>query len=151
VKRQAGNSAGSPVWGGVLGAVLLAWSVMIVLTPELGSLVAVFGSPVLAWFVIVRLVGGGRAEAGRPAETAPRGASISALRADPDLLARVSARSGGVCAACGAAGPLSLHAILPVGRASTAIEQRFEALCAGCGAARRVCPGARHRARQRRP
>ncbi len=134
---------GSPIWGGVLGAVLLAWSVMIVLAPELGSLVAVFGSPLLAWFVVVRLVGGGHAGVSRAAApgldaSGRRAATLSELRTDPRLLARVSARSGGVCPVCGGPGPLRLHAVLPVGRASTAIEQRFLALCDACSTARRA-------------
>jgi hypothetical protein len=88
--------------------------------------------------VIVRLVGGGAATSH---DAGPRGATLSQLRADPYLLARVSARSGGVCAACGAPGPLSLHAVLPVGRASTAIEERFTALCDTCAArSRRDAP-----------
>jgi hypothetical protein len=145
VKTETERMGGSPIWGGVLGAVLLVWSVTIVLAPELGSLVAVFGSPLLAWYVIVRLVGGGpaaisRAAAPRPDVSERRAATLSELRADPHLLARVSVRSGGVCPACGGPGPLRLHAVLPVGRASTALDQRFQALCDTCSAARRAQP-----------
>jgi hypothetical protein len=45
-----------PIWGGLLGAVLLGWCILMAVAPELGSLIAVFGSPVLAFFVIVRLL-----------------------------------------------------------------------------------------------
>jgi hypothetical protein len=133
----ARRTAGSSLWGGVLGAILLGWAALMLLAPEIGSLIAVFGSPVLAWFIIVRLVGGAGPEGGgrHPPEAGPggpRGRTLSDLRRDPALLARVSARSGGACGACGAAGPLSLHAILPVGRGTHALDQRFEALCAAC-------------------
>jgi hypothetical protein len=121
----------SPLWGGALGAVLLAWSALTLLAPELGSVLAVFGSPLLAFFVIVRLLSG----AG-PARTALRGPTMSDLRRDPALLDRVRARSGGVCADCGSNGPLTLRPILPVGRRTMAIEHRFVALCADCDRAR---------------
>jgi hypothetical protein len=42
--------------GAVLGGVILGWCVLMVMAPEIGSLVAVFGSPLLALFVIVRLL-----------------------------------------------------------------------------------------------
>jgi hypothetical protein len=54
-------SAPGPLWGGVLGWVLLGWCVLMVAAPEIGSLVGVFGSPVLALFVIVRLLTPGSA------------------------------------------------------------------------------------------
>jgi len=55
-RRLARVSGPGPLWGAILGVVLLPWCVLMVLAPELGSLVAIFGSPVLALFVIVRLL-----------------------------------------------------------------------------------------------
>lgn len=56
VQRPSRVSGPGPLWGGVLGAVLLGWCVLMAIAPELGSLLAVFGSPVLAFFVILRLL-----------------------------------------------------------------------------------------------
>src|SRR5438270_339674 len=57
-----------PLWGGILGAVLLGWCVLVLLAPELGLVVAVFGSPLLSLFVIVRLLTA-PADAGQQAST----------------------------------------------------------------------------------
>jgi hypothetical protein len=56
VRRSVSVSRSGALYGGILGVALLAWCVLFVAAPELGSLVAVFGSPVLALFVIVRLL-----------------------------------------------------------------------------------------------
>jgi hypothetical protein len=40
-----------------LGAVLLGWAVLALLAPELAALIAVFGSPVLAFFIIIGMAG----------------------------------------------------------------------------------------------
>jgi uncharacterized membrane protein (UPF0136 family) len=52
--RRGGNA--SIVGGAVLGAILLGWCALMLAAPEIGSLVAVFGSPALALFIIVRLL-----------------------------------------------------------------------------------------------
>lgn len=106
-----------------------------VLAPDLGSVIAVFGSPLLALFVIVRLLTA-------PASVAaPKpGRTLSELREDPGLRARVLAHSGNLCAACGSAGPLTLHAVLPVGRAPAALDRRFQALCPACLRLRSASP-----------
>ena len=55
-RRPHSVSLSGPLCSVILGAVLLAWSTVMVLAPELGSLIAIFGSPVVAFFVIVRLL-----------------------------------------------------------------------------------------------
>jgi hypothetical protein len=55
-RRTIRVSRSGPLYGGILGSVLLAWCVLVVTAPELGSLLAVLGSPVVAFFVIVRLL-----------------------------------------------------------------------------------------------
>jgi hypothetical protein len=129
--RVKPGAAYSPIWGGMLGTVLLGWSVLMVLAPELASVVGVFGSPFLALFVIVRLLSGRDLAA-----NALRGPTLTELGKDPALLERVRAQSGGVCAGCGADNPSTLRAVLPVGRSSIGIEHRFVALCAACSTGR---------------
>lgn len=123
---RRGSTSGT-IWGGALGGVLLTWAVLMVLAPDLGSVVAVFGSPLLAFFVILRLL---TAPSGVAAPSLGR--TLSELCADPALRARVLARSGNVCADCGSTAPLTLHAVLPIGRAPTALDRRFAALCLDC-------------------
>jgi hypothetical protein len=130
--REPTTSAPALLSGGALGAVLLAWLVLTLFAPGLGSVIAVFGSPVFAFFVIVRLLSLGPAEgdAGR------HGGVASRLSPDPALLELVAARSDGRCSRCSAPPPLRLKQILPVGRTSGNVERRFVALCDACAAHR---------------
>ena len=114
--------------GGVLGTLLLAWLVLALFAPGVGSVIAVFGSPVLACFVIVRLLTLDRSGVA----TGTRGATASELAADPTLFERVIARDGERCTSCSTAAARRLLAVLPIGRHSPHLERRFVALCEDC-------------------
>lgn len=118
--------------GGALGGVLLVWLMLTLFAPGLGSVIAVFGSPVFAFFVILRLLTLGPSST----KTGRRGVTASIAAADPDLLARVLARDGSRCSSCLADGPLRLRAVLPVGNNNKEIERRFVVVCERCYAAR---------------
>ena len=130
--RQSGNGTSAILSGGALGGVLVAWLVLALFAPGLGSVIAVFGSPVFAFFVIVRLLTLGPSDI----RSGPRGATATELAADPKLLAQVCARDEGRCSICSAPEAMRLHAILPVGRRMADLERRFVLLCDRCHAAR---------------
>ncbi|MGI8553283.1 MAG: hypothetical protein ACR2PL_21230 [Dehalococcoidia bacterium] len=120
------------VSGGVLGAVLLAWLALTFFAPGFGMVLAVFGSPVFAFFIILRLLtlpprGFAVAQAGR---------MLSEFEQDPDLLRSVVAQNGAGCSTCGNQTSLRLQPVLPVGTQSADLERRFVALCEPCYSAR---------------
>ena len=126
--RRTARAAGSTaLWGGGLGAVLLGWSVLLALAPELASLIAVFGSPLLAFVVIVRML-----TASQPAAHASPPTPV----AIPEIRRRALAAAGNRCADCGADGPLTLRQVLPIGRATRDVERRFVVLCDACDESR---------------
>jgi hypothetical protein len=121
------SSAQALTAGGLLGAALLGWLALVSVAPGFGAVVAVFGSPIVACLIILRLLTSTPAR-----EPGPRGRRVSELRDDPEVLRRVLLAQGPVCRDCGATGPLQLRAVLPAGRVPARIESRFVALCAAC-------------------
>src|SRR4051794_41158263 len=119
------------IWGAALGSLLLGWSLLAILTPEIASLLAVFGSPVVAFLIIVGML------SSRPAlRSGKLGSTPTDGGQDVALQNRIVAAQRGACADCGSRGRLSLQQVLPVGRYSRDLERRFVALCDGCKAAR---------------
>ena len=125
------SSMGSLLAGGGLGATLLAWLMLTLFAPGLGSVIAVFGSPAFSFFVILRLL-----TLDTRARTPPLEIAAPNPLADLHLHKAVAAQSGGKCFDCGAHGSLCLHPVLPVGRAKRGLERRFVALCPTCLRAR---------------
>lgn len=113
--------------GGLLGTVLLAWLLLTLFAPGLGMVIAVFGSPVFAVLMLLRLLT-------LPAADGCLSGSVSTLQLPPEaeLLARVSARSSGRCQACNAAPAECLRRILPIGARAVDFERRMVALCPTC-------------------
>lgn len=116
--------------GGILGAAALLWLAITLSVPGLGSVLAVFGSPILALCVILRLLTL-PVERGRVAVTPER--LIADITSDGEVLGRVTARQEHACFKCGGPEPLQLQLVLPIGYASKDIDRRLIAVCRACG------------------
>jgi hypothetical protein len=128
-ERRRQGSYSAALSGGMLSAVVLLWLVLCLFAPGVGSVVAVFGSPVFAFFVILRLLTLPKPSISRRAGP---GRTLSDLVGDPQLLERVVARDGNICACCGCAGPLQLRPVLPIGLNHLDVERRLVAVCRDC-------------------
>lgn len=126
--RQFLNATPALMSGGVFGAVLLGWMVVTVFAPGFGSMVAVFGSPLFAFAVILRLLTLPPAQA----QAASPKRSLADVLTDTHLLERVIERNGDGCHWCGAKTALHLHPVLPIGSRQDMLEQRLVALCSSC-------------------
>jgi hypothetical protein len=51
-----GSSTKATVAGCILGAGVLAWLVLTSFAPGFGAMLAIFGSPIIAWAIILRLL-----------------------------------------------------------------------------------------------
>jgi hypothetical protein len=115
------------VWGAALGALLLGWSLLAFLTPELASIIAVFGSPLLAFLVIVGILSTGSQRSSQKS-----GRPIAELKDDRAIRDRVLKAAGGRCVDCGSRESLALHQVLPIGRVTRHVDRRFVPLCPVC-------------------
>lgn len=127
-RGQTSSAHAAIISGGLLGSILLVWLVVALFAPGFASVVAVFGSPVFACLMILRLLTLPAAQSEAPAS----GPTLSHLEHDAGLLERVAAAGGGVCRRCGSTTDLRLRPVLPIGSATHDLERRFIAVCAAC-------------------